>query len=322
MKKGILSLFICALLALSLLCGCNAAPQSSVSVEPQSSVASKAPSELPKDIDGQQYYTIIVTVNPEIELYVSPTTGKVLRVDTLNEDAEKLLAEMKLELSEKEYDEAVEAYLKACADADYLSESNNDISIVAGKEHDETVDIPDEYGEEMSSVAGEVSDYVDFDVVMYIPCPCCEQTGNCTLCHGDKTLGCEVCGGVGTWTCTECSGSGKHSCPDCEGSGGCPKCGNTGKQTCDKCGGSGCEWCGGSGTMECTSCHGHSVNERCQSCEGTGIINCGFCIGTGSCKCNGCDGKGYITCVRCNGDGLCPSCRGTKQLGPNGPPQQ
>lgn len=346
-------------------------------------------SVLPPSIINAKYYTITVSVNPEVELIVSPDSNEVLHVECHNEDASKLLSENNIDLSHKDYSNAVEEFVKACADNEFLNEENNDVNIIASTSHDSTIEVPDEYGEKMSSVVEEINSYVDFSVNISIPCPCCHETGLCTLCEGAKTLICEVCSGIGSWECEECKGtgsipcitcgetgelvdegvcdqcggnatwecqtcggSGKTSCGTCNGSGGCASCNNSGTQTCNQCGGSGCAMCGNSGLMECATCHGH--NSSCTDCNGTGEQYCGSCLGTGTCSCNGCNGtgiyhhsgpcgdcdgtgkqhcnpclgtgtskcygcngEGEITCVRCDGDGLCPSCKGTKELGYN-----
>ena len=176
------------------------------------------------------------------------------------------------------------------------------------------------------------------------PCPICLD-GNCTECHGKKTVVCDACDG--DKYCHSCDGSGRYPCYSCNETGQCSYCDGTGEEDCDDCDGDGWIWvecsaCNGTGRytlrngheVDCRVCHGSGNHhkEDCWTCGGTGSVACHVCEGSGDCpKCDGegdvecracngsgtcgkCHGNGSLKCRNCNGTGLCPSCHGRQTI--------
>lgn len=79
---------------------------------------------------------------------------------------------------------------------------------------------------------------------------------NFDLTLGDETEMCHNCGGSGDVDCSTCNGNGETDCPGCGGSGE------------------------------------DDEGEKCEDCDGSGLVNC-----------EDCDGKGYVTCEDCDGSG-------------------
>ena len=186
-------------------------------------------------------------------------------------------------------------------------------------------------------------------------CSSCDGAGkkSCPDCHGHDT--CEHCGGNGRVTCGKCGGSGEVKCSSCNGRGtiqyrcsadGC----NNGQvkewyeQVCHDCDGFGqgydkpgcggsyfwCKTCEGTGRekyykwVDCDECGGRGyTTERCDTCNGHGVLICGRCDGKGklTCgtshgdgKCHTCKSTGKVTCKTCGGDGKCTTCHGSGTL--------
>ena len=108
------------------------------------------------------------------------------------------------------------------------------------------------------------------------------------------------------------------TCPTCGGAGiWCDLCHNTGTGTCTHCGGTGvgCPDCGGTGKVNCFGCNGQG-SYSCKACGGAGSYTCKVCGGGGMMGdqvCNGCGGSGRVSCNNCGGSGreTCNHCHGS-----------
>lgn len=298
----------------------------------------------------QRTFTMLISINPEVELTIDADTGNVIKVTPVNEDAKALLKEGNIELINLPYDAAAEVFISECHEQGYLTNDNNDIQITVDQAQVSDT-ILHEYNDRMKFIYELVSSKTDFELAMQMDCLACAGTGRCDLCNGRSTLPCDacndskqegnneeiqcdMCNGEGRLECTECNGQGEYTCPDCNGEGkvtcfecggygGCQDCAKTGIAPCDMCGGTGinCGWCFGSGTMECKTCHGHTICEACADYPGSGYRHCETCGGNGKVRCNRCNGDRYEVCPQCGGqhndassDSTCYRCGGTGQM--------
>jgi hypothetical protein len=149
-------------------------------------------------------------------------------------------------------------------------------------------------------------------------------------------VSCSSCRGFGSTSCTACNGaqvlkcpnaacvSGVEICQDCDGRGRSSTTrGSTSVQDrCQSCRGTGrriCLECGGKGVVVCDKCQGQG-EIPCRTCNGTGDAPaCAKCKGDGTIECTRCAGTGKIRgepCATCAGEGLtlCKACDGSGRV--------
>lgn len=250
-----------------------------------------------KETEKSQYTSLLVTINPKVCLYLNQD-NTVVAVEYLNRDAKDAYGSEKLVgLDAKE---AVKSIVDTAVTKEYLTESNNMVSIsvenpAIGSESDET----DEVLKAVEESAAEALQQLSYGTSVNgtnVPAVSADGTGNEVQVQGKQEESVEESKAVSTSPCSTCGGTGK--CDECKGDGyrgtgysvPCPRCKGSLTETCIYCDEAGnskkhegtCDFpnCMGSHVYACTICGGGTRPVTCESCGGSG--KCKTCGGSGT----------------------------------------
>ena len=288
-------------------------------------------------------YTVLVTINPEIKLYMDES-DKILAVEYLNNDAKTAYSDK--EIVGLTLDDGLANIVETAIEKEYLKDgkditveldevksdtvnrdtvlSSADRAIKAVlKEKDIAANVIITTDSETAASITDTSSTTQLETTqpvtntsasntepIVIKCANCGGSGECPGCHGGKDQ-CPACDGTGNEVCQNCDTNGMQTCPNCHGSGkdsGCPVCRGSGQDYCGRCGGSGVDQ-----GQVCVDCGG-TGKVKCEQCNGTGQDVCHHCNGSGKTKCEICNGKHTWVCTHCKGSGTdkdCPECNGS-----------
>lgn len=251
----------------------------------QNETTEKVTEEATEAIPENYAATVVVTINPEVKLYLD-IDNNVIYVECLNDDAKEIVKEVKL--VGEPISKATNEIVKTSIDKGFLSEEKgNAVKIEVAEVKDEKYDVKETLTvvEESVSVVLEEAK-IDNEIETVVS----EEVKEIIDAKPDV---CEECGGTG-YTCPECGGHEFETCVCCSG---------TGYEDC--------KTCDASGTYNCHGCHGAGVDDHGDKCN--------YCNGTGKMKCEVCGGVHfkYKLCSRCAGFTIgCPKCEiGTKYCG-------
>ena len=223
---------------------------------------------------------IIVTINPQIKLYVD-ANNVVVGVECLNEDAKGIFSGV--ELTNITVEQGIEKIVTIAVENDFLVDGK-DINIEISEVRDESVDSEQlcNQVEEAVVVAVEQNNVEANITAKVISTNNSEENAETQdeivesgTEPGNSAEENESVDKVETepvqTTCPDCNGLGS-TCSECGGDGiaNCKACNQTGYETCKVCGGSAvinCHGCGGSG-KDATD------GETCRHCGGSGRITC------------------------------------------------
>lgn len=299
--------------------------QSSESVDgKEDSTATTEPQQTVSDIPENYVSAIVVTINPQIKLYLDANDVTVA-VEFLNEDAKDAYGS--LEFVGKTIEKCVEDIVTEAIEQKYL-ESGENVAVTVVEVKDENVS-----KEELCSNC-----YTAVEEVLV------EKEITATVNVEVATTVAESQGSSGNETTTVAGGSESSSSLDSQNTSetttdettSTEEVATTEEQTetttvattpCKTCGGTGkCQECKGDGylgsgyTVACPRCKG-SLTETCIYCDSNGNSNkhegkCDFpnCMGSHVYACTTCGGgTRAVTCASCGGDGKCKSCGGSGQ---------
>ena len=232
-------------------------------------------------------YTVLVTINPEIKLYMDEN-DKILTVEYLNDDAKTAYSDK--EIVGLTLDDGLAGIVETAIEKEYLK-NGKDITVELDDIKSDVVNKDAVLSSADSTIKTVLSEKkvtanvitkTDSETTAPIsdapsttqPVTTQPETNAPTSNTEPIVTKCARCGGSGE--CQGCHG-GKDKCPACSGTGyeTCPMCDANGLdhgQTCATCGGSHtylCTHCKGVGTaMDCPECNG---SFKCIACDGTGV---------------------------------------------------
>ena len=257
----------------------------------------EADSSAQSTIPENYAYSVLVTINPEVKLYMD-SDSEILAVEYLNDDAQSAYADN--QFIGLTLNDGIALIVETAIDKDYLK-SGHDVTIEMDEVKDSTVQQQEILGsaesatlqvlEEKTFTANVVAKTADGHLVS--PSQTSADSIDETTKPSDSAPSSTApeskeTPDTGTETpatkCSSCGGSGE--CQNCHGGrDACPACSGTGYETCPQCNGTGkdhdapCGACGGNGSYLCTHCHGAKTAIDCPKCGGT--FKCPACGGTG-----------------------------------------
>ncbi|MCR5254460.1 MAG: hypothetical protein K6D96_00880 [Acetatifactor sp.] len=275
--------------------------------------------------EGTYAYSIIVSINPQCELYYD-RSDVVVGIAYLNEDAKT--AYLEKEWIGLSLEESMAQLITATEEAGFMKEPTVSLELAKVGDEDAVSDSAmldraeqaitetlsgEETADSQSGTENTAAEAESSGKTAVIEKTVSEEVEE--QCEIYVSVTCPTCGGTGIW-CKTCNNTGWGPCSHCGGTGvGCENCGGSGTGPCHGCNGQGsytCKVCGGSGTVDdqvCNGCGG-SGRETCNHCGGSGRITCEYCNGTNHCKY--CKGSGQAPCQTCGGTpGACETCNGT-----------
>lgn len=248
-----------------------------------------------KETEKSQYTSLLVTINPKVCLYLDGN-HIVVAVEYLNQDAKDAYGSEKLVGQAAR--EAVKNMIDTAVTKEYLTESNNMVSIsvenpATGGESDETDEVLKAVEEGATEALQELS-YETSVNGTNVKAVSADGTGNEV--QGKQEESVEESEPASISPCSTCGGTGK--CDECKGDGyrgtgysvPCPRCKGSLTETCIYCDEAGnskkhegtCDFpnCMGSHVYACTICGGGTRPVTCESCGGSG--KCKTCGGSGT----------------------------------------
>lgn len=291
------------------------------------------------DIPDDYAYTMLVTINPELKLYMDES-DKIIAVEYLNDDAEAAYSNE--EIVGLTLADGLADIVESAIEKEYLQDGK-DITVEIGETKSDVVNTDTVLSSANSAIVTVLTEKkITANVITKAEsvttaaanntatnvnkCATCGGTGECQGCHGGRDE-CPACSGSGTEVCGNCDASGMQVCPNrhscVNGKCTCVNCQGSGTATCSNCGGSGknrtdgtsvCPVCNGAGKQTCLICNGKGY-EICNICNGSGKTTCEVCNGKHTWTCSHCKGAGTAKdCPDCNGSFKCQACNGTGAL--------
>lgn len=244
---------------------------------------------------------IIVTINPQVKLYVD-ANNTIVGIEYLNEDAKTAYAG--IDFSGITVEEGMEQLIDAAVEKEFLTDGK-EVSIDVAEVRDESYDYETTCSKAEAAVE-EATQKCQIEAVISALVSAPEAT---------ETTEQQAAGSQDASNTETQSGSEPAKKEETQVSANpCSNCGGTGK--CDECLGDG--YRGAGFTVSCPRCHG-SLTETCIYCDAAGNSNkhegtCDFpnCMGAHVYACTTCNGGSTsVTCASCNGSGKCKVCGGS-----------
>lgn len=254
---------------------------------------------------------IIVTINPQIKLYVD-VDNTIVGIEYLNEDAKKAYAG--IDFSGITVEEGMEQLIDAAVEKKFLTDGK-EVSIDVAEVKDESYDY-EAVCTKAEAVVTETTQKCQVEVVISakVSAP---ETAEATEQQTTEQQAAEQQAAESQDASKTEAQSGTETAKKEEtqvSANPCSNCGGTGK--CDECLGDG--YRGAGFIVSCPRCQG-SLTETCAYCDAAGNSNkhegtCDFpkCMGAHVYACTICNGGNTpVTCESCGGSGKCKVCGGS-----------